>query len=894
MVQMANQETALNTAHYAPQVNYNQSAKAPMPERREPNVDTKSDWAGAIANAFTTLGTAYIKGASERQKQELETAQQQAYTNLAEKYSRVVQQQRQGLIDPFTAETKIRVIDQEGLQSGIGWKEVKDIRNAYAGKLPDLEVERQKYYNEEMWKTRSAEMEDISKNNPGFQRLSTDKRYAFMNNTAASLDYIGRMNEQLSVLDPSSDEYRSAKEQYTNAVKDNTSLNLMLYISNELANDKDIRESTIAEGKIKAVEYARTQLGMSATEAGVVYDMTVKDLGLDQIAGMNKSAMSLSLDEIKKANDLKIANTKYNMYSIPEIPVIEALKLTDAMNVRVAAGGAGQKMMDSAVVNVSNLIANGDYEEAARQIPVEHVPAMMSSVNNTLSSANASSYMKAKVGNTAMSAFLEATAPNVNDSQEQQRVKFLNMQGIRRGINLDAIKNQAEIMSKDKDPAVSKEGMQLKDKVEKLKAGEDYYSIVSSPWYSDVNVIFINEAVRDNLRYNQNGELFFKEPDYSDNPIVRVMEAAYGRKFSQAAQEAAMSDFTTRTVGSKGTLFEKISKMNNMVLSGTGEDVEERKKLYEAFGVRAAEVGDAQYNFATDEDNYLTKLKNFFSGSNNPAADLVGVAGQTQPLEEQPVTATATISNSETIGGADVDLSETAGLSIWKDVEEYQAAQEQRTFDAEMDTLGAAMEQIESAGDPNAVSDKGARGLMQLMPDTYKDIAKRYGLPEDGIDDPEINRTAGKLYMQELKERYDNDITKTVAAYNMGPTALDKVISKYPNTWERHLPKETENHIKKFYRALNKLTATASIENTDTIAGASVVSRRDLARARVKEAADRNRPAEESKDVKQLRQQLDIDERKSDLQKLIEKVNDEKLIEAIREFINRNGQNINE
>ena len=652
MVQMANQETALNTAHYAPQVNYNQSAKAPMPERREPNVDTKSDWAGAIANAFTTLGTAYIKGASERQKQELETAQQQAYTNLAEKYSRVVQQQRQGIIDPFTAETKIRVIDQEGLQSGIGWKEVKDIRNAYAGKLPDLEVERQKYYNEEMWKTRSAEMEDISKNNIGFQRLSTDKRYAFMNNTAASLDYIGRMNEQLSVLDPSSDEYRSAKEQYTNAVKDNTSLNLMLYISNELANDKDIRESTIAEGKIKAVEYARTQLGMSATEAGVVYDMTVKDLGLDQIAGMNKSAMSLSLDEIKKANDLKIANTKYNLYSIPEIPVIEALKLTDAMNVRVAAGGAGQKMMDSAVVNVSNLIANGSYEEAARQIPVEHVPAMMSSVNSTLSSANASSYMKAKVGNTAMSAFLEATAPNVNDSQEQQRVKFLNMQGIRRGINLDAIKNQAEIMSKDKDPAVSKEGMQLKDKVEKLKAGEDYYSIVSSPWYSDVNVIFRNEAVRDNLRYNQNGELFFKEPDYSDNPIVRVMEAAYGRKFSQAAQEAAMSDFTTRTVGSKGTLFEKISKMNNIVLSGTGEDVEERKKLYEAFGVRAAEVGDAQYNFATDEDNYLTKLKNFFSGSSNPAADLVGVAGQTQPLEEQPVTATATVSNSSPLANA--------------------------------------------------------------------------------------------------------------------------------------------------------------------------------------------------------------------------------------------------
>lgn len=910
MVQMASQETAIRSGHYAPVVNYGQTPRMPIPEYRQPDVDTKSDWGGAIASAIGSLGQAYVRSAAERDKKQQEEIQQQTYTNLAEKYSKIVEQQRQGVISPFAAETMIRTVDQEGLQMGVGWKDVRDIRNAYAGKLPDLEVERQKYYNKEMWEARTKEMEAISNNNPGFQRLSTDKRYAFMNDTAASLDYIGRMNEQLSTLDPNSDEYRVIKDQYTNAVKDNTSLNLMLYISNEFANEKDIRESTIAEGKVQAVRYATEQLGMSPTEAGVVYDMTVKDIGLDQLAGMTGNAMSLSLKEMQQANDLKLTSTKYRLYQIPQIPVIDALKLTDALNVRVAASGAGQSFVDGAVARVSELINTGDYTEAAREIPVEHVPNLIDAVNNTMSSANASDYMKAKVGNTSLSSFIEATRPSLNDSAQQKQVKFLNMQGIRRGINIDAISNQADIMSKSKDPAVSEEGRQLKDKVVELKAGNDFYNVIRSPWYSAVNSIFTNEDIRNNLRYTQNGELFFKDPDFSDSPILRTLEEIYGRKFSEVATLAFRSDFTTKLLGSKGTLFEKISIMNNNVMNGIIDDPEERKKFYENFGVRAAEAGDTPYDFATDEDNYLTRLKNFFTSNpqerdtsglyrNGEEGDgylgYRGMGMNIQNLQDPELrTATATISNSETIGGADVDLSETADLSIWKDVERYQAAQERRTFDAEMDTLGAAMEQIESGGNPNSVSDKGARGLMQLMPKTYEDIAKRYGLPKDGIDDPETNRTAGKLYMQELKERYGNDITKTVAAYNMGPTALDKVISKYPNTWEKHLPKETENHIKKFYKALDELTATASIENTDTIAGASVISRRDLARARVKEAADRNRPVEESEDVKQLEQQLDIEERKSDLQKLIEKVNDEKLIEAIREFIDRNGQNINE
>lgn len=469
-------------------------------------------------------------------------------------------------------------------------------------------------------------------------------------------------------------------------------------------------------------------------------------------------------------------------------------------------------------------------------------------------------------------------------------------------LDIEALRNKAIFMSRSEIPEMAAQGRRLMVLTEANEAGR-IAAKLSLPTYNVSATGYMklmDSSARERLRLDPNtGEFFLAKPQglmqnsaqFVDNftGLYETYLKDTNNFINNNTDSMSIKKQIANLLGIKEETIEDAEAyagepLTEIDTSGLYRDGEEGSANvgYKGMGINLQRASETTGE-ATGPD---------FSGIKN-VLNRMGGSGVIR--SQQPKTATATVSNSETIGGADVvmpKLMETADLSIWKDVEEYQAAQEQRTFDTEMNTLGAAMEQIESAGNPNAVSDKGARGLMQLMPDTYKDIAKRYGLPEDGIDDPEINRTAGKLYMQELKERYDNDITKTVAAYNMGPTALDKVISKYPNTWEKHLPKETENHIKKFYRALNKLTATASVTNSSVVGGASVMSSRDLARARVKEAADRNRPAEESEDVKQLRQQLDIDERKSDLQKLIEKVNDEKLIEAIREFIDRNGTDV--
>lgn len=88
---------------------------------------------------------------------------------------------------------------------------------------------------------------------------------------------------------------------------------------------------------------------------------------------------------------------------------------------------------------------------------------------------------------------------------------------------------------------------------------------------------------------------------------------------------------------------------------------------------------------------------------------------------------------------------------------------------------------VESAYDPAAVSEKGAVGLMQLIPGT----AERYGIKEKAIGDPKTNISGGTRYLKDLIAMFNGDVPLALAGYNAGEGAVRQYknqIPPYPET----------------------------------------------------------------------------------------------------------------
>ena len=98
----------------------------------------------------------------------------------------------------------------------------------------------------------------------------------------------------------------------------------------------------------------------------------------------------------------------------------------------------------------------------------------------------------------------------------------------------------------------------------------------------------------------------------------------------------------------------------------------------------------------------------------------------------------------------------------------------------------------------NAVSPKGARGVMQLMPSTAKSV----GVDVDSLAG---NVDGGATYLAQMMTRFDGDLIKSLAAYNAGPAAVARYGGVPP--W-----RETRNYVD---AVLDRLSSTPSNANSE-------------------------------------------------------------------------------
>jgi len=113
--------------------------------------------------------------------------------------------------------------------------------------------------------------------------------------------------------------------------------------------------------------------------------------------------------------------------------------------------------------------------------------------------------------------------------------------------------------------------------------------------------------------------------------------------------------------------------------------------------------------------------------------------------------------------------------------------------------LGVA--KAESQFMPMARSPVGAIGLLQLMPDTARDVAGA-PLPDQSLENPETSSRLGALYLSQLLEQWHDDLLATVASYNAGPGAVarwDGSLRQHePELWVEQIPyPETRLYVKK-------------------------------------------------------------------------------------------------
>lgn len=131
----------------------------------------------------------------------------------------------------------------------------------------------------------------------------------------------------------------------------------------------------------------------------------------------------------------------------------------------------------------------------------------------------------------------------------------------------------------------------------------------------------------------------------------------------------------------------------------------------------------------------------------------------------------------------------------------------------------------ESGGRVDAVSNKGALGIMQLMPETARQMAQELGVQFNLhrlTRDADYNKQLGSAFLGKMLERYDGEQALALAAYNAGPARVDEWLERNGDprigdlsmsAWVRQIPfKETREYTSRILAELARAPASDSLK----------------------------------------------------------------------------------
>ena len=178
-----------------------------------------------------------------------------------------------------------------------------------------------------------------------------------------------------------------------------------------------------------------------------------------------------------------------------------------------------------------------------------------------------------------------------------------------------------------------------------------------------------------------------------------------------------------------------------------------------------ADGGHVRLYLSAGQDNYIDLLP----------SDVASIAHDSAPAVPAP--APPALDAMPAVGQASPAGNAAAQTPLTRTDLHEMLSQAGERHNLDVDLL-ASVVHAESDGNPQAVSRAGARGLMQLMPQTAASL---------GVADsfqPQQNIKGGSAYLDELLTRYGNNLALALAAYNAGPEAVDRYhgIPPYPET----------------------------------------------------------------------------------------------------------------